>query len=174
MAESTDPSLHPGNLAEGLRWTMRHAAMGVALITTRDAAGGYHGLAVTTANSLSMEPPSMMFAVNRTASAAPALAESGTFCINILGAGHEPILSLFSRSDTRAERFSSPLWQEGAMGLPWLKGSLSSIFCVRDAVHEYGSHLVYFGRIVDILHAQADAPPAPLLWRQGAVMPLAS
>ena len=37
------------------------------------------------------------------------------------------------------------------MGLPWLRQS-SSVFRVRDAVHEYGSHLVYFGRIVDILN----------------------
>jgi len=172
MAETPPCNPLPQNLANGLRLTMRNAATGVALVTTRDAAGDYHGLAVTTANSLSMSPPSMMFAINHTASAAPVLEQTGLFCVNILSVAHEPILRLFSSSKTRAERFRSPLWHEGPRGLPWLEGCLSSVFCERDAVHEYGSHLVYFGKIIDIFQVEDSACPAPLIWQQGTAMSL--
>jgi len=37
---------------------MRIAPAGVSLITARDADGGFHGMAVTSATSLSMRPPS--------------------------------------------------------------------------------------------------------------------
>lgn len=64
-------------LAEAFRASLRLVASSVSLVTARDAAGAWHGMAVTSAGSLTLEPPSMMVAINRSASIHPVIAASG-------------------------------------------------------------------------------------------------
>lgn len=69
----------PLAVADLFRTSMRIAPAGVSLITARDADGGFHGMAVTSATSLSMSPPSMLVAVNRSASVHPIISSSHRF-----------------------------------------------------------------------------------------------
>ena len=68
------------------RAAMRLLASGVALVTTSDAAGAPCGIAMTAFMSLSMDPPSLLLAINRTASLLAPLEANGRFAVNILAA----------------------------------------------------------------------------------------
>ena len=162
--ETTEPAL----FAERLRQSMRASAISVSLITTRDQDGSFHGMAVTSANSLSFEPPSMMVAINRNASSHAVLLRSRAFCLNQIHSDQMDMLDLFCRSEMRDARFASPEWQSGLHGLPWLRTAIASLFCRVEETHDYGSHTVFFGRIEDIRISSRIDSPDPLIWINGA------
>ncbi|MDR5653480.1 flavin reductase family protein [Ruixingdingia sedimenti] len=158
----------PPAFAEKLRQSMRASAISVSLMTTRDEDGSYHGMAVTSANSLSMDPPSMMVAINRTASSHPVLMRSRTFCLNMIHNGQMEMLDLFCHSRMRAARFASPEWRPGLRGLPYLDSAIANLFCRIDESHDYGTHTVFFGRIEDIRISPRLDSTDPLIWINGA------
>lgn len=168
-------TISPESLSELFRASMRIAAASVSLVTARDADGRHHGMAVTSATSLSMSPPSMMVAINRSASIHPVILETGKFCLNLMGEAHHEILERFSRSDLRDTRFSQEHWQEGPDGLPVLLGALSSQICTVEAAHDFSTHTIFVGRVDHVLlPAQGDETAAPLIWMNGTRKSLAT
>jgi len=161
-------------LSDKFRSSMRSAPGGIALIAARDGQGRNHGMAVTSAVSLSMAPPAMMVAVNKSASISPVIDETGRFSLNWVSEAHLEVLECFSRSDRRAQRFAGQDWTVSDCGLPVLSGALSVHLCTVAAAHGYGTHTVFFGRVDDVVLPGRDAAEVlPPVWLNGAVVPLA-
>lgn len=151
--------------AEDFRASLRLVAASVSLVTARDAAGTWHGMAVTSAGSLSMDPPSMMVAVNRTASIHPVIAATGRFTLNLMDESHAALLERFSRSDMRHERFKPEDWTLAAEGGPVLKGALCAHVCTMAEAHDFGTHTVFFGTVDTVILPDPIAQnPALILW----------
>ncbi|MBC7737638.1 MAG: flavin reductase family protein [Candidatus Saccharibacteria bacterium] len=147
---------------------MRLVASSVSLLTARDAAGVWHGMAVTSAGSLPMDPPSMSVAVNRTASIYPVIAATGRFTLNLMDEDHAAMLERFSRSDMRDQRFKADDWTSTADGDPVLKGALCAHVCAVAEAHDFGTHTVFFGRVDNVILPDPIAQtPAPILWLNG-------
>jgi flavin reductase (DIM6/NTAB) family NADH-FMN oxidoreductase RutF len=163
---------------EAFRASMRLVAASVSLVTARDVAGVWHGMAVTSAGSLSMDPPSMMVAVNRTASIHPVIAANGHFTLNLMDESHAALLERFSRSDMRDQRFTPQDWDASATGGPILKGALCAHVCTVAEAHDFGTHTVFFGRVDQVVLPDTIATaPAPILWlngKRGSVAPQAN
>lgn len=157
------------------RASMRITAASVSLVTATDRAGTFHGMAVTSAISVSMSPPSMLVAVNRSASIHPVITETGKFCLNLMGETHFDLLESFSRTELRDRRFAPEHWQEGPEGVPVLQGALASQICVVEAAHDYNTHTVFIGRVDHvILPLPSDERLVPLVWMNGSRTSLAS
>lgn len=155
-------------IGEAFRASMRLVASSVSLVTACDAAGEWHGMAVTSAGSLSMDPPSMMVAVNRTASIYPVILETGRFTLNLMDEAQAALLEPFARSDMRDRRFAKEDWLPAGLGGPVLKSALCSHVCTVAAAHDFGTHTVFFGTVDDvILPNHAAQNPAPILWLNG-------
>ena len=155
-------------LVEAFRASMRLAAASVSLVTARDSEGNWHGMAVTSAGSLSMDPPAMMVAVNRTASIHPVIQASGHFTLNLMDESHVALLERFSRSDMRHQRFTPEDWTAAGQSGPVLKGVLCSHVCTVVAAHEFGTHTVFFGKVDEVVLPDPIAQsPAPILWLNG-------
>lgn len=153
---------------EAFRASMRLVASSVSLVTARDKAGEWHGMAVTSAGSLAMDPPSMMVAVNRNASIYPVVLETRRFTLNLLDESQVALLESFARSDMRDRRFVSNDWTAAGLGGPVLKGALCSHVCSVVETHEFGTHTVFFGTIDEvILPDHLSQVPAPVLWLNG-------
>lgn len=153
---------------EAFRASMRLVASSVSLVTARDDAGEWHGMAVTSAGSLSMTPPSMIVAVNRTASIHPVILHSGRFTLNLMDETHAALLEPFARSDMRDRRFAGDHWVEAGSSGPVLKGALCSHVCSVAETHEFGTHSVFFGTVDDVILPEGMAhTPAPILWLNG-------
>jgi flavin reductase (DIM6/NTAB) family NADH-FMN oxidoreductase RutF len=158
-------------MTQDFRASMRAVAASVSLVTSCDTAGSWHGMAVTSATSLSMDPPSMMVAINRSASIHPVIETSGRYALNLMGEGHAALLEAFSRSDMRDRRFLADQWQAGTNGLPVLKGALATHLCRVVAAHEFGTHTVFFGEVEDVVLPETPAQSlAPIIWLNGARM----
>lgn len=155
-------------VASAFRASMRLVASSVSLVTARDAAGEWHGMAVTSAGSLSMDPPSMMVAVNRTASIYPVIRQIGRFTLNLLSESQTAMLEPFARSDMRDRRFAAKEWMAAGLGGPVLKGALCSHVCSVAETHDFGTHTVFFGTVDDMILPDTLAQTsAPVLWLNG-------
>jgi flavin reductase (DIM6/NTAB) family NADH-FMN oxidoreductase RutF len=155
-----------GALAEMFRDSMRLVASSVSLVTARDYAGNWHGMAVTSAGSLSLDPPSMMVAINRTSSIHPVILASGYFTLNLMDESHADMLEPFSRSDMRDRRFVDEAWVPAGLSGPVLMGALCSHICKVAEAHDFGTHTVFFGTIDDVILDQS-ASEGPILWLNG-------
>lgn len=157
----------PGALVAQFKESMRAVAASVSLVTVRAAEGSFHGMAVTSATSLSMDPPSMLVAVNKSASIHPVILEVGRFCLNLLSERQTEMLECFSRSDMRDKRFASQDWIEGPGGQPILKNALFVHVCSVVAAHDFGTHTVFFGKVEQVITPDQSAERSPIIWLNG-------
>lgn len=144
-------------LAADFRGAMRRLASGVALVTTADEGGTRYGIAMTALMSLSMEPPSLLIAVNRTASLCEPLVARGRFGISLLGRDQEQACQDFV-SAPADRRFEVADWDTHESGIPLLRSALAGIVCTLDQAEPFGSHMVIRGLVDYVsLAATSDA-----------------
>jgi flavin reductase (DIM6/NTAB) family NADH-FMN oxidoreductase RutF len=159
--------------AANFRTSMRATAASVALLTSCASDGKPFGMAVTSWGSLSMDPPSMLVAVNRTASVHSVISATRHFCLNLMGEGHANILERFSRSDMRDKRFADEDWETGSKKLPVLRGALASQICTVQGTYDYGTHTIFLGRVEDVMLPDvANNNLNPLIWFNGSLASL--
>ncbi len=164
------------DLSTDLKEAMRRLASSVAIVTGRDADGQPHGMAASAVIPVSMDPPSMLVAVNRDAGIHPVLQRTGRYCINLLADDQHALLKPFSQTALREQRFRSDDWRDArspAGGpLPWLDGAPAAITCEVDRTVDYGTHTLFIGRVVHVRCAPSEAAtgtgaPQPLVWLAG-------
>jgi flavin reductase (DIM6/NTAB) family NADH-FMN oxidoreductase RutF len=154
------------DIAAGLKKALRRMPGAVALITTRDPKTDQQsGLAASAVIPVSMEPPSMLVAVNRSASAHSAIERAGRFCINLLTTDQTGLVGLFSSGDKREHRFASDEWSYED-GIPYLPAACASIFCRTNTTLLFGTHELFIGDVHDVRGGLTEGT-APLGWIEG-------
>ena len=155
-----------------LRHAMRHLAGGVSVITAGIGADRT-GLTATSATALSMEPPTMLISVNRTASAWPVIRRHGHFAVNILSAAQRPVAERFAGMGgvKGAARYEGATWRELPSGASGLEGALAVIDCRVDEIIERHSHAIIIGGVVSVTLA-SGVSPEPLVYAHGAFAPV--
>src|SRR5712672_2190917 len=147
------------------RAAMRQLTGGVSVITVgrgRDIGG----MTVTSVSSLSVDPPSLIVSINRSASSWPLLKRYGFFGVNILNADQLDIAERFTGKDglKGADRFAGAKWVTRASGVPLLSGALAAIECEIEEIIERHSHAIIIGRVLDL---QLSGRSAALAYWQG-------
>ena len=148
---------------ETFRAAMRRHALGVCILS----AGGEedaNGMAVTSATSLSMAPPSMLVSVNIAASLSPKLEVGAAFSLTVLGRRHAAVAAAFSRKPSGRVRFDTGNWRLGPTEPPWLADAPANLSCVIDAELTYGSHRALVGRV---LKTRVGEDEPSLIYRDG-------
>lgn len=157
--EGADPAL-----ADGLRRAMRGVAATVTIVTTAHE-GARFGMTASSFISVSLDPPSVLVAVNREASMHGPLLVSGRFAVNVLATGSAPLARLFADSALdAAERFREGHWREGPDGLPLLEEAQTRLVCRLTHAIEVGTHTLAVG-LVEAVEAGVEKPP--LLYAAG-------
>lgn len=121
-------------------------------------------MAATAVEGLSLEPPSLLICVNRSASLALPLARGADFCVNLLGLSHHALPARCSSPNRGEERFTAGEWSETDCGLPRLADAPVSFLCGYERHIEYGTHLVVIGRIREVA---ITGPVEPLVHADG-------
>jgi flavin reductase (DIM6/NTAB) family NADH-FMN oxidoreductase RutF len=142
-------------LLDSFRSAMRHVAATVYAVTT-GRVGERHGILATAVSSLSFEPPSLLVCVNRTASLHEPLACAETFCVNVLGLGNREIAEVFEKARGE-ERFAAGVWDE-RHGVPVLANAQSYFICRTAHRHEFGTHTIFIGELIDAQHRENAKP----------------
>ena len=127
---------------------MRHQAGAVTLIST-GVHGNRTGLIATAVCSLTDTPPTLLVCVNESASAHDLIAETGSFCVNLLCPEHKQLVKVFTGQTGLAgeARFDDALWQTMATGAPVLKDALATFDCEVSDTKKDSTHTIYIGEV---------------------------
>nr|WP_321456780.1 flavin reductase family protein [uncultured Cohaesibacter sp.] len=142
-------------------------ATGIAVVTTVDGEGNLMGLTVNSFNSVSLDPPLVLWSLDKSSNQLDAFSNSGFYGVSILGSEQQLASNLFAAmADDRFEQIS---WSAGTTGAPLIDGALAQIECTTEQIIEGGDHIILLGRVVAINAAEGE----PLLYYGGAYRSLA-
>lgn len=148
-----------------LRRAMGRFATGVAVVTALDGVGLPVGITVNSLASVSLDPPLLLWSIDRRSNSWPAFRDADAFAVNVLPAHAAALCRRFSRREP--ERFAGVDWQRGPLGLPLLQASLSQLACRVWARYPGGDHEIVVG---EVLFAEGR-DGEPLLFHQGRLAP---
>jgi flavin reductase (DIM6/NTAB) family NADH-FMN oxidoreductase RutF len=120
-------------------------ATGVTIVTVRAADGGLVGLTANSFNSVSLEPPLVLWSLSRRAGSMPVFTHGSHYAINILAADQKELAQRFATRDV--DRFAGVSWREGAGGAPVLDGAVATFECANRSRYEEGDHVIFVGEV---------------------------
>jgi flavin reductase (DIM6/NTAB) family NADH-FMN oxidoreductase RutF len=132
---------------DAFKAAMRRFATGVTIVTTRTGET-IHGFTVNAFASVTAEPPTVLICVNKTARAHPIIAESGSFCVNILGLEQQHVAETFMTAQPH-ERFANVAHRAGPSGSPILDGVLAFVDCRVEQEITSGTHTIFIGTVLE-------------------------
>ena len=132
---------------------------GVTLVAALDEAGAPVALTANSFSSVSLEPPLMLFCIDRRSRRLPVFERADAWGVSVLHAGQEAVSVGFSRGGVGLDMAWTVV--EGA---PVLADAMAAFACVRHAVHDGGDHLIFVGRV---LRLSFDPTQDPLIYFQG-------
>ncbi len=136
---------------------------GVTVVTARDRDGTPVGLTANSFSSVSLDPPLLLFCLDRASRRSPVFERAETFGVNVLHAGQEAISTRFARARAPDRDFAD-LALDDWDGAPVLRDAMAAFGCTRHAVHDGGDHLILVGRVGRLAF---DSTHDPLLYFQG-------
>ncbi len=142
---------------------MRRVPQCVTVVTTFYD-GAPHGMTVSSFTSVSLEPPLVTIALEKTAATCRMVLKSRRFAVNLLSQNQPQISDVFAYANHH-ERFLKIRYRVERNVYPVLDGVIGVLMCVVDDVHEAGDHLVVVGR-VEAAEVYSDEPPLVYLQRQ--------
>ncbi|GAA4024276.1 flavin reductase family protein [Actimicrobium antarcticum] len=144
------------------RQALAQFATGVTVITTRSATGEMTGLTATSFNSVSLQPPLVLWSLGSNGSTLPAFTDSTHYVINVLAADQAALATRFaSRIPNRFEGVDFDLSETGQ---PILRGAIAWFECTNRSRYPEGDHVIFVG---EVAHC-AFSPKPPLLFHGGA------
>lgn len=144
-----------------LRDALGRFATGVTVITTLGPDGRKYGVTANSYNSVSLDPPLILWSLAKSSRSMDAFAGSDTFVVHILGAHQEDLATRFaSRAD---DKFAGLEVSEGLGGAPRIHDCVARLECRMESQVEGGDHVIFIGRVVSFEHCDHE----PLLFHSG-------
>ncbi|MET7896557.1 flavin reductase family protein [Streptomyces mirabilis] len=159
-AQAANDVLDPTDSVE-FRRTMAEFASGVTVVTAlqADDASGLSepvGFACQSFASVSLEPPLVLFCVDRHSRTWQGIRAAGRFCVNVLAEDQEELCRRFG--SRLGPRFDGLEWTTSAWGTPALPGVLARVNADVRSVHPEGDHYVVIGHVVAVERPRAGRP----------------
>ena len=137
-------------------------ATGVTVITAMSLQGKPVGMTVNSFNSVSLDPPLVLFSLDRKATHYADFMAASHFAVNVLGEQQQALSRTFSTQGI--DRWDGLGYERWESGSPILPGNLAAFDCATEARHEGGDHIIFIGRVVQIGFAPEGTP---LLYYRG-------
>ena len=100
---------------------------GVTIVTTQGEDGKDYGLTANSFNSVSMDPPMVLWSLGKKSTSLPVFAATDHFAVHILAADQEAVSNRFSKSGT--DKFAGCAVTRGHGGVPLLEGCSARFEC---------------------------------------------
>lgn len=144
-----------------LRRALGRFATGVTIVTTCTDDGRLEGLTANSFTSVSLDPPLVLWSLNRSARSLSSFRSARWFAVNVLGSHQSGLSSRFAGA--MADRFAGLEFAVGLGGCPVLLDGIAHFECsVHDQV-DAGDHVIFLGRVERMRHRDGT----PLLYSAG-------
>ncbi|BDB29966.1 flavin reductase [Cupriavidus sp. TA19] len=137
-------------------------ATGVAVITAPRAEGAPVGITVASFNSVSLDPPLVLFSVDRRCLSLPDLHGARRYAVNVLAEAQRDISNRFAKANTG--KWDGIDFASDGGDHVLLPDALATFECEPYAQHDGGDHVIFIGRVV---RHQARHDGRPLIFFGG-------
>lgn len=141
---------------------------GVTVVTTQPPGAPAIGITVNSFSSVSLDPPLVLWCLDKKSNTSAVFSAAHTFAINILGVDHQEISNRLARQGEH--RLDGLAFKTSETGLPVLEGALAVFECDVESRHDAGDHIILVGRVTGFDHA---ANGQPLIYYRGGYAELA-
>ncbi len=131
-------------------------ATGVTIVTARAADGTPVGLTANSFNSVSLDPPLVLWSLRTAAHTMPTFARGTHYAIHILAADQLDLAKRFATRDI--DRFAGLAIDGGAGGVPLIPGCAAVFECANRSQYAEGDHVIFVGEVERCMH-RAGAQP---------------
>jgi flavin reductase (DIM6/NTAB) family NADH-FMN oxidoreductase RutF len=131
-------------------------ATGVTIVTARNAEGEFVGLTANSFNSVSMEPPLVLWSLSRAAASMHAFSTGSHYAINILSSDQQALALRFAAKGV--DRFAGLEFTQGAGGAPLLAGAAATFECFNRSRYEEGDHVIFVGEVERCARREGASP----------------
>jgi flavin reductase (DIM6/NTAB) family NADH-FMN oxidoreductase RutF len=136
-------------------------ATGVTVITTRLADGQFLGLTASSFNSVSLDPPLILWSLGTAANSLPVFSGNSHYVVNILSAEQAWLAEQFASRKT--DRFAGVDYTLSRTGHPILTGASAWFECHNRSRYPEGDHVIFVG---EVEHCEFTKQ-APLVFHSG-------
>ncbi len=148
---------------KGLREALGCFPTGIAVMTAASQEMSHIGITVNSFTSVSLEPPLVLWCIDRRSRRYPHFAQAPGFTVSILASGHREVSTRLARAGEHNLDGIALIPTE--LGPPALADSLAIFECARESVQDAGDHAILIGRVLRF--ARQDAAGAPLVYFRG-------
>ena len=135
----------PSFSSQEFRAALGMFATGVTIVTARTADGTVVGLTANSFNSVSLDPPLVLWSLAQAAASLPSFRAGSHYAINVLAADQKPLAERFALKGT--DRFSGVTVTEGMGGAPLIGGACATFECYNRSRYEEGDHVIFVGEV---------------------------
>lgn len=148
--------------ARAFRRALGNFATGVTVITARAPDGRQVGVTANSFNSVSLDPPLVLWSIDKRSSSQDVFDAASHFAVNVLAADQIELSNNFARP--KEDRFAGIEYSEGVGGAPVFADCSARFHCEKFQRMDGGDHWILVGKVL----AFDDLGRAPLLYHQGA------
>ncbi len=135
------PSFSP----QEFRTALGMFATGVTIVTACTAEGKVIGLTANSFNSVSLDPPLVLWSLSQAAASLPAFRAGSHYAINVLAAEQKMLAERFALKGL--DRFAGVSFVQGTGGAPLLVGAAATFECFNRSRYEEGDHVIFVGEV---------------------------
>ena len=146
----------PGFSPLEFRTSLGMFATGVTIVTARTPDGALVGLTANSFNSVSLNPPLVLWSLAQAAGSMPALSRGSHYAVNILAADQKGLAEQFA--SRRTNRWEGVEFTEGISGSPLLTGAAATFECFNRSRYEEGDHVIFVGEVERCSHREGASP----------------
>lgn len=134
---------------------------GVTIITTQSEDGSPVGITANSFNSVSLNPPLVLWSLAKNARSLPAFSDSRHWNVHVLSTEQEPLSGRFARQGE--DKFDGIELDSGISGAPLLPDCTARFQCRTAFQYEGGDHVIFVGEVLAFDHNDR----APLAYQSG-------
>jgi 3-hydroxy-9,10-secoandrosta-1,3,5(10)-triene-9,17-dione monooxygenase reductase component len=145
----------------GFRRALGAFTTGVTIVTTVDTAGCDVGVTANSFNSVSLDPPMVLWSLSRTSANMTAFLAARHFAVHVLASDQDALAARFSQKGI--DRFAGLNPERGIDGMPVLDGCAARFECRVAFRYEGGDHVIFVGEVLNFEHWERE----PLVYKRG-------
>jgi 3-hydroxy-9,10-secoandrosta-1,3,5(10)-triene-9,17-dione monooxygenase reductase component len=122
----------------------------VTVITTRDIGGADVGMTANSFNSVSLDPPMILWSIGKNSTNLDSFMQAERFAVHVLAMDQEKLSGKFARQGT--DKFAGVAIERGIAEVPLLVGAAARFQCRTAFRHEAGDHYIIVGEVEEFDH----------------------
>jgi 3-hydroxy-9,10-secoandrosta-1,3,5(10)-triene-9,17-dione monooxygenase reductase component len=146
MEHHMNAEIRPALDPKEFRTALGSFTTGVTVITARAGDGTAVGLTANSFNSVSLDPPMVLWSLSKKAQSLPAFTTTRHWAVHVLAADQESLSDRFARRGE--DKFAGLALESGHEGVPLLKGCSARFQCKTSFQYEGGDHIIFVGEVV--------------------------